>query len=355
MTLNKSILTVMLLCSLSIVVVLVLYWQSFPNSAIKNGFDRKVRSVDLRIKNKIVLGDANYDFAGWIDNSLYLRNVDVPFALVEVRENSISDTIRVSYPVTDKITTAQIYIDSPFFYLGDLNNYVIYKGNINNWTVQEQVNGPQFFSEYLPVSDSAIVYRTVTSSKTEYRLVMESVHQFFDGTGLIQTQIDGLFCTDGMLRFDQMTRSVVYIYFYRNQFIRTNLKLQLLARNRTIDTTSHAKISVAHNAKDKYASLSSPPYIVNRAVECSEGKLLINSNLIADNESRDTFQSADVIDVYDLTDGGYMFSFYIPRNNGDKLTHFELRENQLFVLRGGTLEIYEPNPSLITDITPVDH
>lgn len=348
-------LTVMLLCLLSILVVLALYWQSLPDSAIKNGFDRKVRSVDLRIKNKIDLGNANYDFAGWIDNRLYLRNVDVPFALVEVQENSISDTILVNHPMTEKITTAQIYIDSPFFYLGDLNNYAIYKGNTNDWTVQEQVTGPQFFSEYLPVSDSAIAYRTVASSKTEYRLVIESAHQFFDGTGLIQTQIDGLFCTDGMLRFDQITRSIVYIYFYRNEFIRSDLKLQLLGRNQTIDTTSRAKISVAYNAKSKYASLSSPPSIVNRAVECSDGKLLVNANLIADNESRDTFQSADVIDVYDLTDGGYLFSFYIPRSNGDRLTHFELHENQLSVLRGSTLEIYEPNPTLIAHVTPVDH
>lgn len=344
-----------LVCALSILVVLVPYWQSFPDPTIKNGFDRKVRSVDLRIKNKIDLGNANYDFAGWIGNRLYLRNVDVPFALVEVREGSISDTIHVNHPMTEKITTAQIYVDSAFFYLGDLINYVIYKGSINDWTIHEQVNGPRFFSEYVPVSDSAIAYRTVTGSETEYRLIIESAHQSFDGTGLIQTQIDGLFCTDGMLRFDQMTRSIVYIYFYRNQFIHTDLKLELLGRNPTIDTTNHAKISVAYNAKDKYASLSSPPNIVNRAVECSDGKLLVNSNLIADNESRDTFQSADVIDVYNLADGGYLFSFYIPRNNGYRLTHFELHESHLFVLRGSTLEIYEPNPSLIAHITPLDH
>lgn len=345
----------MLLCSLSILAVLALYWQSLPDSAIKNGFDRKVRSIDLRIKNKIDLGDANYDFAGWMDNRLYLRHVDVPFALVEVKEYSISDTVHINHPMNKKITTAQIYIDSPFFYVGDLNNFAIYKGNTNDWTVQEQVNGPQFFSEYLPVSDTAIAYRTVTNSKTEYRLVIESAHQFFDGTGLIQTQIDGLFCTDGMLRFDRITCSIVYIYFYRNQFIRTDSKLQLLGRNRTIDTTSQAKISVAYNTKDKYASLSSPPRIVNRAAVCSGGKLLVNSNLIADNESHDTSQLVDVIDVYDLADGNYLFSFYVPRQDGVRFTHFDFHQDQLFVLRGSTLEIYEASPSLITFVTPVDH
>jgi hypothetical protein len=355
MTLKKALLTVMLLCSLSILVVLALYWQSLPDSAIKNGFNRNIRSAHLQIKAKISLGSANYDFAGWIGNRIYLRNVDVPYALVEVQENFISDTIHLSNPLTDKISNAQIHIDSPFFYIGDLNNYVIYKGHTNNWVVQERVDGPEFFSEYLPVNDSIIAYRTVTDSKKEYRLITESAYQLIDGTGLIQTQIDGLFCTDGMLRFDQATHSIVYTYFYRNQFIRANSKLQLLGRNHTIDTTRHAKISVAYNTKDKYASLSSPPKLVNRAVECSRGKLLVNSNLIADNDSHDTFQSADVIDVYDLKDGSYLSSFYVPRNDGVRFTHFEFHENQLFILRGNVLEIYEPNPSLIAQATPVDH
>lgn len=345
----------MLLCLLSTLAVLALYWQSLPDSAIKNGFNRNVRSVDLQIMTRINLGNDNYDFAGWIGNRLYLCHVDAPYSLIEVQQNFISDTIHLRNPLMKQITTAQIQIDSPFFYMGDLNNYFIYKGRIENWIVHERVNGPRFFSEYLPVSDSTVVYRTLADSKREYRLTVESANQVIDGFGLIQTQIDGLFCTDGMLRFDQVTRSIVYTYFYRNQFIRAGTKLQLLRRNQTIDTTSQAKISVAYNAKDKYASLSSPPRIVNRAIECSNGKLLVNSNLIADNESLDAFQSADVIDVYDLVSGNYLYSFYVPRNDGVRFTHFDLHKNQLFILRGKALEIYEPNPSLIARATPVHH
>jgi hypothetical protein len=351
---TKTLLKVMLPSLLSILVVLALYWQSLPDSAIRNGFNRDVRFVELQTMASVNLGNNNYDFAGSIGNRIYLSNVDAPYVLIEVQENFTSDTIHLRNPLTHQTTTAQIIIDSPFFYMGDLNNYVIYKGRIENWIVNEQVHGPGFFSEYLPVSDSAIVYRTVTESGNEYRLITVSAYQVTDGTGLIQPQIDGLFCTDGMLRFDQDTRTVVYTYFYRNQFIWANTKLQLLGRNKTIDTTSQAQISVAYNAKYKYASLSSPPRIVNRSTECSNGKLLVNSNLIADNESRDSFRFTDVIDIYNLQNGSYLFSFYLPRNDGVRLTHFDLRKNQLFVLRGSVLEIYEPNPSLAAEPIPAD-
>lgn len=354
MTSKKTLLTLGVVCLLSILVIVIMYWQSLPDSEIKNGFNRKIQPLTLKIQTHIKLGSANYYFAGWIGEKLYLRNVDIPHTLIEVQENFALDTIHLNNPLTNEIITAEVHIDSPFFYVGDLNNYQIYRGHIDNWLVRERIGGPGFFSEYLPVNDSTIAYRTLTSSNKEYRLITESKHHIVDGTGLIQTQIDGLFCTDGMLRFDKTSQSIIYTYFYRNEFIRATSSLQLLERYHTIDTISRARISVANNTEEMYASLSSPPKIVNRATQCVAGQLLVNSNLIADNESRDTFNASDVIDVYSIRDGTYLFSFYVPRDGERRFTHFELHENQLFVLRGSTLEIYEPFASLLRHFNSED-
>jgi len=292
--------------------------------------------------HSIELGRGHYDIAGAIGEKLYLYQVAQPDRLFEVHDGQLIDTVFIYNPF-DKSRAAEIKISFPFFYWSDLSRYRIYSGRTDHWSLTEELAHPTFYAECLSTS-SGVYYRTRNIEDDIYQLTKHTNTDTIAGVGLLEKQLDGLFCTDGMLRYDEKTGQIIYIYFYRNEFICADTTLTLRSRGHTIDTTSLARISVRNH--DGKRTLSSPPHIVNRLATTYLGKLFINSNLIADNEEPAQFSHADVIDVYDLSTGEYGFSFYLPRLSGDRITRFTFYEDTLYALYQHTLVVYKFNPSI---------
>ncbi len=146
----------------------------------------------------------------------------------------------------------------------------------------------------------------------------------------LKKQVDGLLCTDGHLLYSPDLKEIIYIFRYRNQFICLDTNLHVVRTGKTIDTTSVAKISVAE--LDGKITMSKPPLMVNRSA-CVDGKYLFTySNLMAKNESTDTFKKVSAVDVYNLVDGSYRFSLYVDTYNGKKMRQFKVRNSVLVAL-----------------------
>jgi hypothetical protein len=296
----------------------------------------------VQAAHSIELSRGHYDFAGSIGEKLYLYKVAQPDRLLEVHDGQLIDTVFIYNPF-DKSRTAEIKISFPFFYWSDLSLYRVYSGSSDQWNLTDELAHPTFYAEWLSTS-SGVYYRTRNIEDDIYQLTKHTNTDTIAGVGLLEKQLDGLFCTDGMLRYDEETHQVVYTYFYRNEFICADTTLTLHYRGHTIDTTSRAHISV--KSHDGNRTLSSPPHIVNRLVTTYQGKLFVNSNLIGDNEDPAQFSNADVIDVYNLSTGEYGFSFYLPRLSGDRITRFTFFEDTLYALYQHTLVVYKFNPSI---------
>jgi len=323
----------------SSLMMVIVYRRTLPEPSIKNGFTRNLLTDVLTVADSVALADVEYYFAGWSGDSCLLASALRSDHLVSIIGSSVL-RIEITNPLASAMRYSQITVDSPYFYLADLMGYTIYRGMMNSWHIEANVHAENFFSEYLPVN-GALVLRGFNDDKDEYLLVREKMtSDHVVGAGLLQRQIDGLFCTDGMLRYDAQTARIVYTYYYRNQFIVADTLLELAYRANTIDTTHFARIKVSTLSLNHVSTLSAPPLVVNRYVACDGGLLYVNSNLLADNESRDEFNASDAIDVYSLSDGSYEFSFYIPRIEGKRLRHFALHKNSLYVLHGRWLHRY---------------
>lgn len=322
-------------------VVLSLFWISLPSRSLKNGFTRTVHAA-VQPEHSIPLGRVHYDFAGAVGEYCYLYQIAQPDRLFQVFNGHLTDTLFIYNPF-DPSRAAEIKISFPIFYWNDLSRYMVYTGSTTHWSLREELPHPTFYAECLPTS-SGVYYRTRNAEHDVYQLTKHTRADTIERVGLLEKQLDGLFCTDGMLRFDEETKQIVYIYFYRNEFICADTTLTLHYRGHTIDTTSRARISVGNH--DGHRTLSSPPHIVNRLATTYQGKLFVNSNLIADNEQPAEFSSVDVIDVYTLSTGAYGFSFYLPRLSGDRVTRFALFEDGLYALYPDALVIYKFDPSI---------
>lgn len=331
---------IILLTTVSCLVVLTLYWVTLPDRNLKNGFIRMIH-ITVPPAHSIELGRGHYDIAGAIGEKFYLYQVAQPDRLLEVHDGQLIDTVFIYNPF-DKSRAAEIKISFPFFYWSDLSRYRVYRGRTDHWSLTDELAHPTFYAEGLFTS-SGVYYRTRNKEDDIYQLTKHTNTDTIAGVGLLEKQLDGLFCTDGMLRYDEETHQVVYTYFYRNEFICADTTLTLHYRGHTIDTTSRAHISVkSHDGK---RTLSSPPHIVNRLATTYQGKLFVNSNLIADNEQPAQFSNADVIDIYNLSTGEYGFSFYLPRYSGGRITRFILFEDGLYALYPDALVTYKFDPS----------
>src|SRR5690606_27633545 len=115
----------------------------------------------------------------------------------------------------------------------------------------------------IPVYTNCYVLRAFNASRTELHLAHYSNGRLNIHPALLQKQIDGIICTDGILVYDSEQQRLFYVYYYRNQFLCLNSTLDLLYRGNTLDTISRVKISITSQNGSHERTLATPPRIVN--------------------------------------------------------------------------------------------
>jgi hypothetical protein len=319
----------------SVLTVVTLFLASDSMVHRRNAFLRQFPPHVLAEDDTFDVRFNSFYIAGGTAHTAYLGNTTSPSNLVEVNldaSNIKSITLQAKSIDTIRFWAPRIKVDSPFFYFADGTRPVIYRGTTSDWSICGKAFGNAYFVDFTLAGSSSILVRSVSSSTQEYVLGKEvdgMVPQFTPT--LLQKQIDGRFCVDGMLHYDGNGR-LVYVYYYRNQFIVADTSLNLVYRGKTIDTVSHAQIHIASIASKKMNTHTAPPLYVNKHSCTWNGLLFVNSGLLSRNEDRQLFLDSSVIDVYDLANGHYRFSFYIPGVNGKKMHDFAVFGNRLFVL-----------------------
>jgi hypothetical protein len=296
-----------------------------------------------------------YYIAGGTTHTVYLGNYVAPLHILVVNMIDL-DTQHVTLSVKgifdQKFWSLRVKVDSPYFYVTDGSVPRIYRGNVNNWYAERFLFDSTYYREITPVNPDTYVVKTLRGTPPENVLgrVTEKAPHFIYNDGVLRKQVDGIFCTDGMLHFDKHFGKVVYLYYYRNEFFVLDTSLNLISRSHTLDTISKAQIEVATiNSSDQY-TLSTPPLFVNRRSSVYGNRLFVNSNIIARNESKSAFDQGEVIDVYDLSSGQYQFSFYIYNFwRAKRMVEFQVFGDRIFVVYEKLVRIYNMLPEYFPD------
>jgi hypothetical protein len=288
------------------------------------------------------IGSSTHYIAGKIANKIFLGDNAAPRRITIIETSTPhsikEETLKVSEGL---IKASSIMIDSSVFTVIDLMSYHVYKGSIFNWEATPFMTDGAFFAEVVPIQDNTIIVRTFRDTVREYVLARKTKSSPLTEyeTTILEKQIDGLFCTDGMLHFNKETNQVVYVYYYRNQFLTMDTSLNLLYQGTTIDPIAKARIKVAR-LNDGSVTLASPPYLVNNRSDTSGEYLFIHSKIKSKNEDRRYFEKTSVIDIYHLDNGSYIQSFYIPEFRGFKIKEFKVFDSTLVAIQGHFLVTY---------------
>ena len=313
----------------SIGLVVFLFFFSNRINHRKNGFIRLFQPHSIGFLNKLDIQYNSYYLAGLSNENIYLGNVTLPNKFLIVNHDLKDSVFKTLNGVKNKVIDWRLVktkIDSPYIYVTDGTTSSLLTSNLlDDCPEYHNVNGLRF-TAMIPVSQSSLVIRNYSNSikqniLTKVKLDSPNIRPL---NYRLEKQLDGLFCTDGMLHYAPDISCVVYIYCYRNEFACLDTNLNLLYKANTIDTISRAQIKIANLHSGRDFTMAAPPLTVNNK-SCVSGELLfINSGLRANNEGKKAFARFSVIDIYSLKNGKYKFSFYLPDYKGRKLDTFQV-------------------------------
>ena len=340
---KKKALLITCLFVLGLSVIVLLYFVSGGSTISHHSFYRFFPKSPLSLSKNLDLKYDSYYLAGASSSKIYLGNVVAPLDLL-ISNYNLTDTqhVRIRNEGGLNIKASQISIDSPNIYITDLHSSAILKSTLEELNAKRFMYDSAFFAEAVALSHNSFVIRIWKEETREFSLAKETQYWPFlqEFPDLLEKQMDGIFSTDGMLHFNSKLNRLVYVYFYRNQFICMDTSLNLIYRRNTIDTISQAHIKVAEIKSNNSLTLAAPPLVVNKKSCTSEHWLFVNSGLLSKNENKKEFRKSSVIDVYKLLDGEYQFSFYLPDFNGQKIRDFKVFGNQLVAIHNRFLVIY---------------
>jgi hypothetical protein len=160
-------------------------------------------------------------------------------------------------------------------------------------------------------------------------------------TEILEKQIDGVFDVDGIMTVSPNNKALGYIYFYRNQFMLMDSNMNLIKRQRTIDTVKKAQIKVAELKNEEISKMRTPPVVVNKMASIYNDLILINSNRLGKYEAEEMLKEASIIDVYNWKKGSYEFSFYFYNIGKESINEFAVFEDYLIGLIDDKLSVCE--------------
>jgi hypothetical protein len=332
---------------LGVMIVVLLFGYSKYKSTVKNSFTRLFPPHVLTNFNVVDLKYNSYYIAGVSSKSIFFGNYMAPDNLVIIDQDlRDSQLVVFDVPEEDKIVWGKIrvMVDYPNVFMCEGVTPVILHTQLP-FTKMKKIDMDTLHFDHIwhPVTNSSLIVRVYDDQKKQNVLSKINLgqRQVEGQPGVLEKQIDGKFCTDGSLMFDNQLKRVVYVYNYRNQFIVTDTNLKVVHRSRTIDNTTYAKISLDTIHSEKRVTFSAPPLMVNKRACTSDGLLYINSGLCAQNEDAVTFRESSVLDVYDLSNGNYKYSFYLPKYKDQKLRYLRVANKKIFLLYENYLVTYD--------------
>lgn len=312
-----------------------------------------VRSFPPFPAERIASADLKFDsyyFAGQNGGDIYLGNTTAP-ALITVIDSSLRVTRKYQIRIKDTLQdfrNVRLKVVPPFFYLYDGTVPCIFKGNLSDEkAILQHVKIPGFTKAEV-VDSTTFIIRTL-SKNHEHLLATISLINGFDRTdnpALLQRQRDGIFDTDGAMHYSAELKKFVYLYYYRNEYIVADEKLQLVHRGHTIDTTSKAKLEIVYVKDRKQRTFAAPPFLVNRLSMLHRNLLFVNSTLMGKYDTTKMWENANFIDVYDILSKAYLFSFYVYKVDGEKIDDLIVTDTHLFILLGCNIVTYRLSENL---------
>lgn len=334
-----------MLLAIAIVAGLTLY--SLKPIDQKNGFERQFINNNVKLLSVAETKNEITAIAGYTNKSVYFQTNSPDKIYATNWTLKKGKYFILNLPTNDMINSRfTCSVDSPTIYLFAGNWPGIFKTDLlsGNTTGYRFPNG--LYTRNVIISVNSFVLRAFDSTvKTLDQIFIKgdpSAGVIYRGKIITEVKNDMGISTDGLLHYDSSNHYLAYVLFYTNQFYVLDTTLHLVYTARTIDTLNTFQIKVEGNiSKDDVIYTNTSPSRFINMESCVNDGFLYNYSLIqADNETSSTFKKNCDIDVYELKDGSYKGSFYIPSYKKEKIQRFIVFQNSIIALYSKYVCIY---------------
>ncbi len=312
-------------CVLAVIILILL---AGTHDISKQDFIRRF-SQDIIQKGAEIKVEEDPYVAGLTTQNLYIGNLKHGVSLLQVDlRNMDCERIRIQIQGVE-LLHPHIRIDSPNFYVSDGHEAALYTGALENWIASRSHRHLVPFIDAQVISPNSSVLRAINNRNENAIVKISDIapHQTISNNVLIN-QNDGLYSKAGALHYSRFMDKIIYVYYFRNEYILLDSMVNLYAKGKTIDSVSVAKVNVLQLADDTY-TLAAPLQMVNRCSFVFRDYLFICSAIMGSNDEEQIFLSSNTIDVYHLTDLRYQMSFRVPDYEDQKLKSFFIQEGIL--------------------------
>lgn len=330
----------------SVLIVAILYFASNRPNVYQNGFTRNfISKPKLQPISFSDIGSKVMYIAGLSKNRIYLGNHFKPNQLFTFNyklENCNIGSLDIPHKDRYFQGATKIVIDSNVISVYNGQIPVLLKGFLNTNKFTEEQVGKINFDIFNLIGQSSFVCRTFDRNLNQNLLIKVNTRQPLEKKiFLLGEHLDDAFSTDGMLMYNNYTKQIIYIYYYRNVFICLDTVLNKKVLLRTIDTVANPHLKTAEIKSEHVIKLLGQPLVVNRNACTYKDKLFIQSTLKSDNELPADFDANIVIDVYDLVMNKYIYSFYLSKFKNMNIDDFRVYENNVITLFGNHMVNYQ--------------
>lgn len=300
--------------------------RRFPHSPVE-----QEAILDLKLNSYYIAGvDSIHVYLGNVTAPLVVTTLDKQFQ--SIHKNMI-EINKKNLPFRG----IKVCVIPPYFFAADGTIPCIFRGKTDNWKAELVNQNGEYFTTVIPIDSVTIAVSTNSKKNGDNILGVIQIGnktQTILNPQILQKQFDGVFDTDGHLLYSKDIQSIIYLYAYRDQFTISDKKLKIIGRGTTIDTISHAKLSIIKDQKYNQRKLSKPPLFVNKDVTVYKNLLFVNSAIPGRYETDRMWKRTSVIDVYDLMNKTYILSFTLNDLDNRKVKKIVAHNNQLYVLIG---------------------
>ncbi len=334
---------VSLLLGIGIVAALTLVSASSKNKRLGNFKRIFPKEKILSLQATVDLRFNSYYLAGADSSNIYLANSTDPNQLIIADYRLRTKHVQLNIPDTARIAwkLLQVRIDFPNILITEGITPSILKGTFPSLSYSKK-QFDLYFSDLVPLTSNTFCLRAYNESLKQNILLSarEGVENDTVPRYMLEKQSDGFFCTDGMLLYNPARGEVIYVYYYRNQFVQLDSEMRVKHVGHTIDTVGRADVDVGFIRSESQMVLLNQPTVVNKHSCTDENFLYIHSGIKADNETDFEFKGNSVVDVYSLADNKYQFSFYLPFLAETSIDDFKAANHKLIVVHGQILAVY---------------
>jgi len=339
---KKRILALSICCVSSVLLLTAMGYMSNPKNHIGNGFLRSIPSKKMEGLGFVAIRDNVHYLAGGNGEQVYLGNWIKPFELLKVDYRSKKiDTVRIQDENVKKLLKGSyVVVDKAMIYLMDGINGRLFSTDTGTLVFgsEKQVSP---YSAAISTGDGGHILRVVQNNFSNNFMKVGSRSS---GNQLSpDDRPNSMFATDGSICVTPDHRKMFYSFYYKNQFLCLDKDLHTIYNGKTIDTCATAQIKVSRVASDNSLRVTSPPRQVNYKSAANNKWLFVQSAIAADNDTQESLRHLSVVDVYDVEDGNYQFSIYIPHFKDGKMIDFKVYDHLLVALYQGYVYFYQLN------------